>query len=222
MKLLLFFLKRNLLRIYSEFLILIKHKFNFYMIRLLGENPDKIHFGCGDIRLNNFTNVDIKKTPATDRVLDLRRTLPYKSNSVSLIFSEHVFEHFEAWELENIFKESHRILKKGGVLLFSVPHYEELMKALLNPKESKIIDLYCKDLSRFGVEFKQKDKGLKKSLLLNWLIYQGGDHKFVYTYDLLNSLLLKNGFKKIKQRKFDKKLDSYDRQNLSLFVEAEK
>jgi SAM-dependent methyltransferase len=51
---------------------------------------------------------------------DLQR-LTFNDNSIDLIISEDVFEHVPNYRLG--FKEVHRVLKKGGMHIFSIPFY---------------------------------------------------------------------------------------------------
>lgn len=48
-----------------------------------------------------------------DIYLDATRRLPFKDNSIDLIFTEQFFEHISREEGLNFLKESFRVLKKG-------------------------------------------------------------------------------------------------------------
>ena len=59
-------------------------------------------------------------------------TLPFEDNSMSLIYAIEVVEH--TLSPYNLFEEAFRVLKKGGVLIFSVPnilHMQSRIKFLL-------------------------------------------------------------------------------------------
>lgn len=53
----------------------------------------KLHLGCGDKRLEGYTNIDIRPGDAVDHVSDLR-TLSLEPNSYDIIYSCAVIEHF--------------------------------------------------------------------------------------------------------------------------------
>lgn len=59
--------------------------------------------------------------------MDLTKPLPFAANSVSAIFSSHVFEHLFMNEVENLIKEIHRCLVPGGVCRVLVPDLEKIM-----------------------------------------------------------------------------------------------
>jgi SAM-dependent methyltransferase len=73
----------------------------------------KLHLGCGDNHLEGWQN--------HDRDVDLTKPLPYESNSVDAIFTEHVIEHLTTHEAVNFIKECYRILVLGGILRTTFP-----------------------------------------------------------------------------------------------------
>lgn len=79
------------------------------------------------------------------------RELPFKSNSYSTVVSVSVLEHIE--NVEKVLKEVNRVLKKGGMFVFSVPTikmYDNLLvPKLLNlfgfkKTAKKYFELHCK------------------------------------------------------------------------------
>jgi SAM-dependent methyltransferase len=83
-----------------------------------------LHIGCGNIRLNNFINVDIIEGPAVDRIMDARK-LDFADNSVDLIYTSHVIEHFPHGEVPLVLKEWNRVLKNGGKLIVITPNFDK-------------------------------------------------------------------------------------------------
>lgn len=93
---------------------------------MTGNTPNKplnLHLGCGDIRLSGFINIDIAKTPATDKVMDARK-LNYPDNSVDTIYASHLLEHFPHGEVPLVLKEWHRVLKPGGKAVIVTPDFD--------------------------------------------------------------------------------------------------
>ena len=95
----------------------------------------KLHFGCGSNKLNGWENID--------QEIDVRKALPYESNSVDFIFHEHLIEHLDEVDGYNFLHESYRILKPSGYLRISTPSFEGIA--------------YCyQNWERVSPEFKQR------------------------------------------------------------------
>jgi len=104
-----------------------------------------LNLGCGDTAPDGWVNCDsswhaqASKVPGLHRLLEamglasgarwpkniqylsLARRFSWASGSVDCVYASHVFEHLSARVAENLMKESHRILKTGGVLRVVVP-----------------------------------------------------------------------------------------------------
>jgi ubiquinone/menaquinone biosynthesis C-methylase UbiE len=63
---------------------------------------------------------DLQKNPARLKVCADAQALPLRANSVDLIFSEHVFEHFP--RPQRVLEECSRVLKEGRCLVVSGPN----------------------------------------------------------------------------------------------------
>lgn len=80
-----------------------------------------LNLGSGTYPMPNAINVDIRKIPGVDMVMDLTRfPWKWKNDSVDGIYMFHVLEHFK--DTKKIISECHRILKKDGFLFLAVPH----------------------------------------------------------------------------------------------------
>jgi len=53
--------------------------------------------------------------------LDLRKQLPFPSDSVDACFSSHTLEHLYVWETKRLLGEVHRALKPGGFVRLILP-----------------------------------------------------------------------------------------------------
>jgi len=97
--------------------------------RLLGKT-DRLHLGCGPIRLEGFINIDAVFTPAVDFRCKLSKLYDFfPENSVSEIYICHTMEHLPARFLPLYLKQFHHILKRGGILRISVPDIEKCLVA---------------------------------------------------------------------------------------------
>ncbi len=82
----------------------------------------KLELGCGDRRqVDGAVTIDLAASPAVDKVHDLNTGIPFDDASVDEIHSYHFLEHVE--NLEFILEECVRVLKPGGKLIGSVPHF---------------------------------------------------------------------------------------------------
>jgi SAM-dependent methyltransferase len=75
--------------------------------------------------------------------LNLCKPLPYADNSVTAIFSSHVFEHLFMDEVEQLIRECYRVLTQGGVCRVIVPDLEKII-ALYDHENPRrfITDIY--------------------------------------------------------------------------------
>ena len=87
----------------------------------------KLHIGCGNNKINEFINIDIRPEANPDVIGDAA-ALPYGDNSVDLIYSCCMLEHFgknnnlkffrnTSWV--DVLKHWYDILKPGGELYVS-------------------------------------------------------------------------------------------------------
>jgi predicted SAM-dependent methyltransferase len=80
----------------------------------------KLHLGCGPVRLDGWTNVDLD-SDAADLTWDLRQPLPYPSGSVEAIFSEHFIEHIAREEAVAFLSRCRDLLVPGGTIRVTTP-----------------------------------------------------------------------------------------------------
>ena len=99
----------------------------------------KLHLGCGNKRIQGFTNIDILNSDAVDVVADIV-DLPYGSETVDLIYACNVLEHFGRNQKLVFFRNTcwtevieywHSLLKEGGELYLSVPDFESICNEYL-------------------------------------------------------------------------------------------
>ena len=100
------------------------------------ENSDKItgkvlDFGCGSMQYktimkfaDEYIGLDIQGAEengffADDVIYYDGKHIPFEDASFDSVFAIEVFEHVE--DIEYVLSEIHRILKKGGVFMFTVP-----------------------------------------------------------------------------------------------------
>ena len=182
----------------------------------------KLNLGCGENMKPGWVNVDLFKDDA-DLRLDLREPLPFSSDSVAFIYSEHVFEHLAypcihdsmGWTLESpgapsearqLLREAYRVLVPGGVFSVGVPDAE------------RTVALYARgEFEGWGPPWVDTPMHF-----LNYIFRQGRQHKYAYDADTLGRLLTAAGFVDVKRRAFDSELDSEHRLKETLYMEGRK
>lgn len=173
----------------------------------------KLELGGGAKGKDGWINVDIH--PAAELCLDLRRPLPFPDGSIDAIYSEHVLEHFSQPELSMLLSECFRVMKTGGKFFVSVPDFGKAVSLYVQSDEGRL----------HGGKFwasPNPDWCRNNMDELDWLLYMGGVHKFMFDGQNLVSRLLEAGFIKAGLREFDPSLDSENRKHQSLYAVAVK
>ncbi len=144
------------------------------------KSKNKLHIGCGDIKLIGFINIDNYRTNATDlscKIEDLPKYIP--SNSIKMIYICHTLEHFSKNDSINVLKMFYDFLEPGGELRISVP-----------------------DLCKLASIIKSQKLTFENQRLIQGILAGGQDtkynyHKSIYWSGLLQSILGEIGFKDI-------------------------
>ena len=112
-----------------------------------------------------------------------------------------------------VLKECHRVLKPKGVLDITVPHIDPYIEAYLKKDliflKSKINDIPIKYENILATPFD----------IIMWLLYRNGDHKVFFDRDSIVHKLKISGFKIIKERRKNKKIDRNIRYS-SIYITA--
>jgi predicted SAM-dependent methyltransferase len=82
----------------------------------------RLHLGCGQSPIPGWVNVDVQALPGVDRVLDVRKGLPF--TNVAAIFAEHFLEHLDVDEGLACLAECRRVLAPEGILRISTPNLD--------------------------------------------------------------------------------------------------
>lgn len=160
---------------------------------LIENEKINVQFGAGSGKfgeakqsvLETFLNTDIfGKIP-----VDINHSLPFPNNSVDLIFSSHLIEHIYQRKADLFFKEALRILKDGGLLIIATPTINKMFDILYRSSKE--------DINKIYQEHENSLLGRKPTpaRLINAMTHINYGHKFLFDYETLNDLALKNGFK---------------------------
>ena len=98
----------------------------------------KLALGGGRKRREGWANVDIKKYPEVDVILDIRN-LPekFQKESIDEILMEHIIEHFTYNEAKKLLKDCYDLLKQGGKMIIFCPDLMKVIPAWLNDEGGK-------------------------------------------------------------------------------------
>jgi len=88
----------------------------------------KLNLGCGKDYIKGFINIDTIKGFKADLYHDLRYPLPYSSETVTYIKAKDIFEHFNKYEAEIVFRGWVNLLCEGGIIEVTVPDIEVIIK----------------------------------------------------------------------------------------------
>ena len=168
---------------------------------------------------------------------DLRKRLPFKHNSVTYLYSEHVIEHLEFLETVNFLSESFRVLKKGGIIRISVPDTRKLAKAYLTDnRDFFTINLPHIDLKNNEAAIPENYIPMNDILrtitttgqLYAYHLYRFG-HKWGYDYPSIEVMLNDAGFSHVREETCHhsqipdiEEVEQRGRSHESLYVEAVK
>jgi predicted SAM-dependent methyltransferase len=84
--------------------------------------PVRVHLGCGQTPIAGWVNVDVQALPGVDRVLDVRKGLPFVD--VAAIYAEHFLEHLDLADGLACLAECRRVLGPTGILRISTPNLD--------------------------------------------------------------------------------------------------
>lgn len=178
---------------------------------LNGTSPIKLELGAGDRNMEGWVSVD--RSDNCELNLDLTEPIPFPDNSVSMVYSSHVLEHFTYPELIKLLEECLRILKSGGTFSASVPNARIYIEAYHSPDNFNP-DLYCRHTPAYNYN--------SKIDYLNYMAYMDGHHKYMFDEENIIAILKKTGFRNVRLRSFDKTLDLEVRDFQTIYIQAEK
>lgn len=81
----------------------------------------KLHLGCGNDKKEGYVNCDISKEVNPDKIVDIEKKLPFKSNSVGEIIMSHVLERTQ--KPIEVIREIYRVCKNNAIIKIKVPYF---------------------------------------------------------------------------------------------------
>jgi predicted SAM-dependent methyltransferase len=138
------------------------------------KGPLRLHIGCGQQAFPGWVNIDNQALPGVDRVLDVRKGLPF--HGVAAIYAEHFLEHIGFDDALAFLKNCRRALADFGVLRISTPNLDWVYKTHYP-----------------SVDTGSPVERLRDCFQLNQA-FHGWGHQFLYNRTMLESVLKSAGF----------------------------
>jgi len=171
----------------------------------------KLELGSGAKKgTNGFTTVD---RGGADIYRDLRKGIPLKDNTVSVIYTSHMLEHISYSQLIPFLKECRRVLKAGGHISVCVPNARNYIQAYVEKRNFRNPQsFYQPAIVDTGSWIDQ----------LNYMAYMAGEHCYMFDEENLINTLGKAGFASVRLRSFDQSIDLKERDFESIYAIATK
>ena len=176
----------------------------------------------GWITIDHINGADIKT--------DIRKGIPLKSNSAVLIYSSHFFEHLNFEDICNVLKECLRVLNHEGQISICVPDTKKYINAYLNGLDASSYIAEMVDGQRLKIpDFLSPGEVIHAKAVintgsaidwLNYIAYSGGEHKYMFDKQNLESHLKLAGFICPIVREFNPEIDDVKRKGESLYIDA--
>jgi len=138
----------------------------------------RLNIGCGTQSLPGWINIDCLPYPNVDRILDVRRRLPY--TDVRFIVAGHFIEHLAFPDAILFLRACRRVLAEDGVLRLSTPNLDWVY------------------LTQYRTGLPEGD-ALRACFTMNRSFY-GWGHQFLYNKPALEALLRHAGFAEVRFR----------------------
>lgn len=141
----------------------------------------KINIGCGKSKFQGWINIDGNILHHPDMWLDVRYGLPFRSESIKVIYACHFFEHFYLDKLRYIFIECRRVLRSDGGMRVVVPNLRSSIEAYQQGS--------MEWFSNFPIHFRTVGGRFVNEMLC------GDQHRMMFDFEFLSELFIDAGFR---------------------------
>jgi predicted SAM-dependent methyltransferase len=152
---------------------------------LKSNNVLKLQVGSGGNVLIGWLNTDLKTTKDV-LFLDATKHFPFHNDTFNYIFTEHFIEHLEYQKSMSFMRECYRVLKPSGKLRVATPNLRRVIE-LYGDVKSETQKRYIETVTHtLGIPAHDV------FVINHW--FAGCNHKFVYDYETLKTLMMQCGF----------------------------
>lgn len=157
-----------------------------------GPLPTHLHFGCGGRRVDGWLNCDLSES---DIDIDLALgQLPFQNDYFDVALSQHTIEHLRIHrDLKPLLKELLRVLKSRGEIWLTCPNIKKMCDSYASKKCADLVAAKQVRWPNYSLQ------GLPSSQFMNDIFHQGGSHKNLFDFELLQALLKSEGFVDIEE-----------------------
>jgi SAM-dependent methyltransferase len=164
-------------------------------------------------RLRRFIDL-----PNNILVHNLAKGIPFRSDSVDVVYHSHMLEHLDKSLVEGFFTEVKRVLKPGGLCRIVVPDLEYFCKKYLDHlaicdvdlSEKSLHDNYianiieqCVRKESFGTSKQTPLRRKLENIILGDARKRGETHQWMYDRVNLTQSLLATGYKSVVIQKYN-------------------
>ncbi len=104
-----------------------------------GNRRTALEIGAGAVpHVPHAIRLDLARACRPDVVADANRTLPFRNDSFAIVGAYDVLEHVD--DLVRVVEEIHRVLRPGGVLQVTTPHFSSA-NAYTDPTHRRALSL---------------------------------------------------------------------------------
>jgi SAM-dependent methyltransferase len=151
----------------------------------------RIEVGSGLNPLPGYIHVDIDPDSFKVDVLVRGNALPFGDSWADEVLNVHMLEHVPPPLLKATLREWHRVLKDGGELEIHTPNGESFGHALVASASGESISFWAIQNAVFGY-YLHPSQGTGPERFR-----KRGDHRILFTFPMLRSLLEEAGFSRV-------------------------
>lgn len=102
----------------------------------------RLNLGCGSEKRAGYVNVDVDPAVGPDVVASADDLSMFADESVDVVESYHLFEHFTYFDALRCLREWHRVLRPGGLLVMELPNFWRCIEELYHRRSFDHEDLF--------------------------------------------------------------------------------